>query len=415
MTTDNTYGKITDEGVARLRQRIGVEQYSAAVPHNLEVTRDSIRHFCDGYGDDNPLFRDPDYAKKTRWGGFIAPPNYMYTLGENDTPEPNAETKALLKGDPLRGTGQYQAELTFEWWRPFRIGDHAYQRSALVGVKEKTGSFGGRNVHMIRGMVQRNQHGEPMNVRRGTWIVNERDTSKERSEKKPQAVPEPYTDEQLAEIDAVYEAEVRRGGEPRYWEDVQVGEEMPQKVKGPLRLTDILLWHIGWGMQLSPPGALRLSYLDRKRRPGLYTPGRFGEWDTVQRCHWQDDWAIRLGLPQAYDYGAMRETWLTHLLTDWAGDDGWLWKLTCQHRRFNLHGDTQWLRGRVTDKKKAGGRYEVNLDVWCENQRGEVATPGTAVVLLPSREGGEVKLPDPPANDLSTLIQREVERLAAER
>ena len=35
-----------------------------------------------------------------------------------------------------------------------------------------------------------------------------------------------------------------------------------------------------------------------------------------------------------YDYGAMRETWLTHLITDWMGDDAWLWKLSCQHRKF---------------------------------------------------------------------------------
>ncbi|WP_460794409.1 hypothetical protein [Nocardioides pacificus] len=41
-----------------------------------------------------------------------------------------------------------------------------------------------------------------------------------------------------------------------------------------------------------------------------------------------------------YDYGGMRETWLTHAVTDWMGDDAWLWKLSCQHRKFNYMGDT---------------------------------------------------------------------------
>ena len=32
-----------------------------------EATRDNIRHYAHGIGDDNPLWCDPDYAAKTRW------------------------------------------------------------------------------------------------------------------------------------------------------------------------------------------------------------------------------------------------------------------------------------------------------------------------------------------------------------
>ena len=91
-------------------------------------------------------------------------------------------------------------------------------------------------------------------------------------------------------------------------------------------------------------------------------------------------------MPMSYDYGAMRETWLTHALTDWMGDDAWLWKLRCQHRKFNYMGDTTWVRGKVVDKVQVDGRNEVDLEVSCGNQRGETplraprraaADPGT--------------------------------------
>ena len=91
----------------------------------------------------------------------------------------------------------------------------------------------------------------------------------------------------------------------------------------------------------------------------------------------------------------MRETWLTHALTDWMGDDGWLLRLRCEHRKFNYIGDTTWVRGRVVDKVQADGRNEVHLEVGCWNQRGEETTPGTAVVLLPTRERA-VELPAAP-------------------
>jgi hypothetical protein len=79
------------------------------------------------------------------------------------------------------------------------------------------------------------------------------------------------------------------------------------------------------------------------------------------------------------------------------GDDAWLWKLDCEFRRFNYVGDTHWLRGRVARKYLAAGdRPAVDLDLSATNQRDELTTPGHATVLLPSREHGPVRLPEPP-------------------
>jgi hypothetical protein len=109
----------------------------------------------------------------------------------------------------------------------------------------------------------------------------------------------------------------------------------------------------------------------------------------------------------------MRETWLVHLCTDWMGDDAWLWKLDCEFRKFNYVGDTQWMKGTVTKRYLAeGSRPAVDLDIWAENQHGDVTTPGHATILLPSTEHGAVRLPDPPggATDLQGALAAIAER-----
>ncbi|MEV2218375.1 MaoC family dehydratase N-terminal domain-containing protein [Nocardia vinacea] len=403
------FGVLTDQAIERSRRRLGIPNPQRNPPHNYQVTWDGVRHFAFGYGDDNPLYCDPDYAAQTRWGSLIAPPTFLYTMGEDAAPKPDAETKAVLKGDPFAGLGSYQAVMEFEWWQPLRLGDRSRVLQTQVGVQPKRSSFGGRTAHVTQDYLYTNGFGEMHAVRRGTWINAERHTSSKRAKEKLEQTP--YTPAQLAEIDAAYAAETRRGAEPRYWEDVAVGEVVQPKVKGPLTTTDVVVWHLGWGMQLTPPGAFKIAANIRRKAPGLYPANGLNIPDTVQRLHWEPARAQELGLPNSYDYGGMRETWLCHLLTDWVGDDGWLWKLRCEHRKFNYIGDTTWVRGTVVDKRQVDGRNEIHLEVRCENQRGEITTPGTAVVLLPTRDRA-VELPAPPAPDLDGMVAHELARFS---
>ena len=416
-TSDAAYGVLTDESFERSRTRIGVPQVLPNMPHNLEVSKDGLRHFAYGYGDDNPMDCDDDYAKGTRWGGAINPPTFLYTMGEDASPRPvPPENKALLRGDPFAGLGSYQAVMEFEWWRPLVIGDALKCLRAQVGVVDKKSEFGGRTAHVTHDFIYANQRGELHAIRRGTWINAERSASKERQ--KEHDVLEPYSAEQLAEIDAAYEAETRRGAQTRWFEDVEIGDVVDPKVKGPLKTTNIVVWHLGWGMQLTPPGNFAIEYKVRRKAPGLYPPNSLNIPDTVQRLHWEPARAQELGLPTSYDYGGLRETWLCHLVTDWMGDDAWLWKFECQHRRFNFIGDTSWLTGEVVDKRQVetpqGTRSEVHIEMRCTNQRGVVTSPGKAVVLLPSREHGDVVLPAAPANGIEGMLDYEIDRLKPE-
>jgi acyl dehydratase len=404
MSTD---GVITDEGIARLRARIGVAEPHPLPPHYTLPTTDTFRHVAEAYGDDNPLWCDPRYAEHTRWDGPIAPPALVggdTLIGEDEVAELDAESRALLKGDPLRGVHAFYAASAREWWAPLRPLRWVARRNALVAVLDKPSDFAQRAVHEWTGQVFREQGGPLLAAQYRLMIRTERGKARERK-KYDDVELASYTDDGIGEIEAQYARERPRGGDPRWWEDVQEGDPVGPLVKGPLTVTDMICWHVGMGMGLYGVKALRLAAANRRRIPRFFHRDEQNIPDVMQRVHWDPEFAKRSGNPTTFDYGRMRETWLIHLCTDWMGDDGWLWKLDCEFRLFNYVGDTQWVQGRVVRKYLADGdRPAVELEISCTNQRGEVTTPGRATVLLPSQRRGPVRLPDPPAADLQTAL-----------
>src|SRR5262245_28757302 len=124
------YGKITDEGIAKLRARIG-EGFSGRRQWRTEVTRDAIYHLALAIGDLSPLYLDEEYTKKTRWGTLIAPPimiNSMDTLravGSAGLPEG-------LPGVHSIWSGSY-----YEYERPLKLGDKIHSKSYLQAVEER--------------------------------------------------------------------------------------------------------------------------------------------------------------------------------------------------------------------------------------------------------------------------------------
>jgi len=401
-STSETAG-ITDEGVARLRARIGVPEPHPQPPHYLRPNEDAFRHVAIAYGDDNPLWCYPDYARRSRWEGSFAPPPLVggdTLIGEDEVTEIAPEHRDLMKGDPLRGVHAYYASSVREWWAPLRPGHRVRRRNALVGVLDKESDFAARAVYEWTASVFQTDDGAMLAGQYRNMVRTEREKARERKRDATVEVAQ-WTEEEIAELDEQYRAEagLRRGAEPRYWEDVEEEDEFGPLVKGPLTVTDIICWHVGMGMGLYGVRPLRLAWQRRQQIPRFYHRDPQGIPDVMQRVHWDPEYARKAGNLTTYDYGRMRETWLIHLCTDWMGDDGWLWRLDCEFRKFNYVGDVQWMRGRVTRKYLAeGGRPAVDVDVWGESQRGEITAPGHATVLLPSREHGAVRLPDPPGN-----------------
>ena len=80
-----------------------------------------------------------------------------------------------------------------------------------------------------------------------------------------------------------------------------------------------------------------------------------------ERVHWDEEFALEVGAPGAYDYGPERCSWLTHHLTNWMGDDGFLRRAECKVRRHNPEGDLLFIKGSVTRKFVADGKHLVEI------------------------------------------------------
>jgi hypothetical protein len=107
--------------------------------------------------------------------------------------------------------------------------------------------------------------------------------------------------------------------------------------------------------------------------------------DCPERVHWDEAFALEVGAPGAYDYGPERCSWLTHQLTNWMGDDGFLRKSKCQIRRHNPDGDIVTIDAVVTRKFIEGGKHFVEISQKAQTHRNELSATGVAIVELPSR------------------------------
>jgi acyl dehydratase len=380
-------GAISAEAISRVQRRLGVSERSRQGPFNEFATTDTIRHYAHGFGDDNPLWCDLDYANSSPWGSVIAPPMFPISAG---VPEPvvwtDEQSEAMSGGDPLRGVGQYLRADRWTFAGPVRIGARLTKRRALVKAElTEPGSFAGgkRGAVMCWRVVYSDDRDPvvPVAVNEREFYYTERDASPHANRRSAIAH---YEADALKAIDDTYRSETRRGSDTFTGNDVKVGETLVQIVRGPLTVTDVMGHHVGTGLggQFGV-GPLRLGFLNRERVKGFYNKNSSGVYDVVQRCHWENEWANSLGHPAAYDYGMMRMTWLSQFVTDWAGDGATMVSFDGSARRFNYMGDTQWIGGRVEQVVPDRDATVVHLVVEGTNQDGEMTCTARISVRLP--------------------------------
>ena len=153
--------------------------------------------------------------------------------------------------------------------------------------------------------------------------------------------------------------------------------------KGPMTVTGFIGYAQGWGGLYIR--ANKLANQMQQKHPGLGIRNRFNVPDCPERVHWDEDFALEVGAPGAYDYGPERCSWLTHHVTNWIGDAGFLYKSKCQIRRHNPDGDAMYIDGSVIRKYEDNGKFYVEIQQQATTHRGEVSAFGTAIAELPSR------------------------------
>lgn len=152
----------------------------------------------------------------------------------------------------------------------------------------------------------------------------------------------------------------------RWFEDVEVGDELPPVVKGPMSPMHVMRWSAA-----------------------------IENW---HRIHYDRPFAVEHDkLPDIVVNGSWKQHVLVQLVKDWAGVDGWLWKIRFQFRDKDLPGDTITATGKVTGKTLRGGLGLVDCEIRLINQRGVVSTVGEATAVLPLRGAEAVPYPFDPA------------------
>jgi hydroxyacyl-ACP dehydratase HTD2-like protein with hotdog domain len=115
----------------------------------------------------------------------------------------------------------------WEWYKPIFAGDEFNVVCVVRELVGKEGKMGGGRTWLDYGdNIFVNQKGEIVGKERSLVILAKRGASG--SAGKVRAIPKPeYSSEDWIKILELYDKEELRGAEPRYWEDVEVGEKHP--------------------------------------------------------------------------------------------------------------------------------------------------------------------------------------------
>ena len=139
-------------------------------------------------------------------------------------------------------------------------------------------------------------------------------------------------------------------GPERYWEDVQVGQQLAG-----------FSMHLGWtSMALQVSGSQDWNLIHHDA--------------TFARGSGHDDLLYNTGWTSAT---------LARVLTDWIGRDGWLARLEIRMAKTNGPGESIQANAKVVRKYEEEGARLLDLDLWIDNDAKGITTTGVATVRLP--------------------------------
>ena len=289
---DRTFPKITEAGLDELRERIGVMITNTAEPWCHEATRDNIRHYAHGIGDDNPLWCEPEYAAKTRYGGIIALPSFLFAT--------NRIVSGYVGGLP--GVHAMWSGADWTWHKPVHRNDEIRTEAYLKDLVEHQTRFAGRAVQQVYHVDFFNQRGDKVAEADSWCFRTERDHAREQGTKYKEVrarEPRRYSPEEIQAAYQLYRDEEVRGATPRYWQDVVEGEALPVMFKGPMTVTGFIAYAQGWGGLYIRANKLAFKLIDAD--PGVGITNRLGIPAVTESVDWEEDSALEVGAPGDYD------------------------------------------------------------------------------------------------------------------
>ena len=133
------------------------------------IDRNSIRRYAQAISDLNPLYLDEEYAKKTTYGGIIAPPTFIFDVSHNifsDVGEDGRDlARVAIPGLKLaRGGNEYQ------FFHPTKPGDTVHQKRKIIDIYERPSKAVGKILFVVYDISCTNQEGTLLGINRETLM-----------------------------------------------------------------------------------------------------------------------------------------------------------------------------------------------------------------------------------------------------
>ncbi len=366
-------GESRPVGVTRKSHR----DYCIAHRH---ISDDLIRQFVVCHGDANPLWRDTAYAKASPWGQLIAPPMQMLSVSAATRlpPPPEVENWTMMAAGAI-----------YEVDRPLLPGDVIDADDVWMGIVERSKPDRPNRTFILTAERRfKDAAGRPVGKfgMRVFATTPRHGVTPEAARTAPPRQRPRYTQEQLDEIYAHYDAEnagqLRRGAQPRYFEDVKVGDTIGKVIKGPVDVLDSASFvaMAGGGIGFAEKWMLIKDELHLSPRDPETNAYHFNfSW------HLDDGCARAMGQPYALNFGTLLEVNCSHALTNWAGDHGFVRIMDNRILAPMYLGETATVTGVVSKVWEEDGRGLVEIQLKVAQQDGIDVGSQRAVVQLPHR------------------------------
>ena len=365
------------------------------------VANCDIRRWAQAMHFPNRLHYDSHFALESRFGRLVAPQSFPVTMDDAHGSGPSCigmipNSHMLFGGD--------------EWWfygPRIYAGDRIWNERIPFDYVVKDTKFAGPTCFQRGDNFYYNQDGDLIAKQRSTSIRYSQHAGQESISSDDSGADDPaWTDEELESLEDRKFTWIQMlhdlGHNPRYWDSVTVGEDLPERVFGPHTIVSFATeWRsytfTQWG------GAHRRTDLDIEAL-GFVGPMAGKEQDAElerinpeqtdgayigpSRGHLFPRWARFIGMPRGYGYGASMGAWLTDYASGWAGEWGMVRHSVCSYRSPALTGDITIQTAKITDKYvDEDGRHMVAMDVRMTNQLGGVLATAKTEVELPKFPG----------------------------
>lgn len=364
------------------------------------IHNNDIRRWAQGMHYPNLLHYDADYAAQGRWGRLVAPQSFAVTMDDGHGAAPSCvgripNSHLLFGGD--------------EWWfygPRIHGGDLVHNERIPFDYTVKDTKFAGPTCFQRGDNNYYNQNGELIAKQRSTAIRYSAEAGREKtSGGEVEGTQDPdWSDEQIAQIQERKFGWIQMlhdlGHGKRYWDDIAVGDTLPERVFGPHSIASFTTeWRAYlftiWGgtHRRTDLDLAALGFVDEmaghendpvmeRINPELTDGAYFGP----SRGHLFPRWARFIGMPRAYGYGASMGAWVVDYLAGWAGEWGMVTHSVASYRGPAFTGDITVMTGKIVDKfVDEEGRDVVQIDVRMENQNGAVLATAKAEVHLPRK------------------------------